>query len=72
MSQKKLENLVQKIKKNLIFDTHDKKIIVACSGGPDSMVLLDLYVKDKYKGLLISSSHISIITSAPQQKEMRS
>ncbi len=53
MSQKKLENLVQKIKKNHI-DTHDKKIIVACSGGPDSMVLLDLYVK----GILPSSGII--------------
>lgn len=53
MSQKTLTSLVQKIKKNHI-DTHDKKIVVACSGGPDSMVLLDLYIK----GILPSSDII--------------
>lgn len=53
MSQKKPTTLAQKIKKDHI-DTHDKKIVVACSGGPDSMVLLDLYAK----GLLPSSGII--------------
>ena len=53
MSPKKPGTLVQKIKKNHI-NTQDKKIVVACSGGPDSMVLLDLYAK----GLLPSSGII--------------
>lgn len=44
MPGKKSLHLIEKIKKNLI-DTHDKKIVVACSGGPDSMVLVDLYAK---------------------------
>lgn len=53
MSQKKPTTLAQKIKKDHI-NTHEKKIVVACSGGPDSMVLLDLYVK----GILPSSGII--------------
>lgn len=53
MSQTKQTDLIQKIKENHI-NTADKKIIVACSGGPDSMVLLDLYIK----GLLPSSDII--------------
>lgn len=53
MSAKKPLHLLEKIQESLI-DTHDKKIIVACSGGADSMVLLDLYTK----GLLPSSGII--------------
>lgn len=58
MPLKKPTPLLQKIKKTLQ-NTSGKKIIVACSGGPDSMVLLDLYTKGTLPSAGIIVAHVN-------------
>jgi tRNA(Ile)-lysidine synthase len=56
MPKKSLLSLLTKISK---YPHDDKKVIVSCSGWPDSMVLLDLYTKNALTSSVIIVCHIN-------------
>lgn len=56
MSKIKKTTFLKKITQNLEY-LEGKKIIVACSGGPDSMVLLDILRENKYDIIVAHINH---------------
>lgn len=71
MSSQKKNTLLQKIQENTLH-TEGKKLVVACSGGADSMVLLDLLRTGKIpsSALVVAHVHHGLRKSADRDEKI--